>query len=119
LARTRGFRRAHRQDIRPGVEEADLAHELRRAERAVHQPFARPRIDDLDLSFEDIDEPVHRIARLDHHLACGIAALAPDAMQRGHVAFGQGDARHGFEIFAQCFHDLSPSRRIATRPVLP
>ena len=45
-----------------------------------------------------------RPVRLDHHLACGIAAFAPDAMQRGHVAFGQGDARHGFEIFAQCFH---------------
>jgi len=57
----------------------------------------------VDLALLDVEEAVHRIARLGDDLARGIAPLLPGGAQRGDMLGRQRGARHQLEVAADRF----------------
>ena len=63
-------------------------------------------IDDFDLTFDDVDERIMRLADFGYHLTLVIGALMADCAHRRNMLVCQRHALHDFEISADAFHSL-------------
>ncbi len=108
---------------RPGAtaQEADPAHELRRAERERHEALLGERIDHFDLAAHDIREAIHRIAMSCEEHSRAVVHFCAGSSQGPDVRFCQRRTLHFSQIAADAFHCKLPmvwfsaSRRATSR----